>query len=229
MIICHPYRFIFLKTSKTAGTSIEIALSKFCGASDVITPISLADEAIRRDLGYPGPRNYRPPFAEYSSRDWAFAAATLRRKELYNHIPAREARRMIDPAVWNTYFKFCFERNPWDRIISQYYWRCPTEPRPSLDEFMTRKVLERLDRKGFGIYTIRGKVAVDRVCRFERLQEELEWLRAHLGLPEPLVLPSAKGSLRADRRPYREVFDEGQRRRVAEVFGRELALLGYEF
>ncbi|MEL6382956.1 MAG: chondroitin 4-O-sulfotransferase, partial [Cyanobacteria bacterium J06626_18] len=31
MIISHEYKFIFLKTRKTAGTSIEIALSKFCG------------------------------------------------------------------------------------------------------------------------------------------------------------------------------------------------------
>lgn len=229
MIICHQYRFIFLKTSKTAGTSIEIALSKFCGEGDVITPISVADEAIRREQGFPGPRNYRPPLAEYSLRDWGVALGTFRRKEFYNHIPAKKAKPLVDATVWNSYFKFCFARNPWDRIISQYYWRCPTEPRPSLDEFMTRKVLERLDRKGFGIYTIRGKVAVDRICRFERLQEELEEIRAQLGLPEPLVLPRAKGSFRADRRPYREIFDEGQRRRIADVFGRELALLGYAF
>jgi hypothetical protein len=31
MIISPAHRFIFIKTRKTAGTSMEIALAKFCG------------------------------------------------------------------------------------------------------------------------------------------------------------------------------------------------------
>ena len=66
MIISHKYKFIFLKTNKTAGTSIEIALSKFCGPKDVITPISLEDEEIRKELGYRGPQNYLSPPWDYT-------------------------------------------------------------------------------------------------------------------------------------------------------------------
>ncbi len=31
MIISHRHSFVFVKTTKTAGTSVEIALSKHCG------------------------------------------------------------------------------------------------------------------------------------------------------------------------------------------------------
>ena len=39
MIISHKYRFIFVKTRKTAGTCVEAYLSQHCGDSDVLTPI----------------------------------------------------------------------------------------------------------------------------------------------------------------------------------------------
>ena len=34
------YLLIFLKTKKTASTSIELLLSKICGKNDIITPVS---------------------------------------------------------------------------------------------------------------------------------------------------------------------------------------------
>lgn len=38
MIISHKHNFIFIKTAKTAGSSIEAYLSPFCGESDIVTP-----------------------------------------------------------------------------------------------------------------------------------------------------------------------------------------------
>lgn len=229
-IVSHRHRFIFLKTEKTAGTSIEIALSKFLGPDDVITKISLEDENTRRELGYRGPQNVGvAPLSRYGYHDWQRRIWNGVRKVLfYNHMPAAEVRGIVGEATWNGYFKFCFERNPWDRMLSMYYWQNHAEPRPPLDEYLPQGI-RSLRRRGFEQYTIDGKVAVDRLCRYENLAAELEWVRQRIGLPEPLDLPQAKSGYRVDRRPYREVLSDAQRRRIAEAFADEIELLGYEF
>ena len=43
MIISHKYKFIFIKTRKTAGTTIEYNLSKYLGHNDIITPSKQAN------------------------------------------------------------------------------------------------------------------------------------------------------------------------------------------
>ena len=40
MIISHTHKFIFIKSLKTAGTSIETALSNHCSGNDVVIPIN---------------------------------------------------------------------------------------------------------------------------------------------------------------------------------------------
>ena len=47
MILSHKYKYIFIKSFKTASTSLEIALSRFCDKEDIITPIKNEDEIIR--------------------------------------------------------------------------------------------------------------------------------------------------------------------------------------
>src|SRR5262245_14307166 len=54
MIISHEHQFIFLKTRKTAGTSVELALRQLCGPDDIIAPIGDAEERRQQALHYRG-------------------------------------------------------------------------------------------------------------------------------------------------------------------------------
>jgi hypothetical protein len=229
MILSHKYKFIFLKTNKTAGTSVELALSKYCGAEDIITPVTPQDEELRRSLGHPGPQNHCPSFSDYSRRDWLVAMRRFKRKRFYNHMPAREIKLLVGDEIWNSYFKFCFERNPWDRMISLYWWRCKTEPRPAISEFIDSPETGDLTDRGIGIYTIGGKLAVDRVFLYENIEAELASVCNHLGLPEKPSLPRAKSSHRVDKRHYRDVLSPHDREKIAARFDREISLFGYQF
>jgi len=230
MIVSHKYKFIFLKTNKTAGTSIEIALSGVCGADDIISPISREDEKTRAELGYRGPQHHLAPAREYGIVDVARLLVKGRRKNrFYNHMSAGEVKALIGAETWGNYYKFCFERNPWDRVISLYYWRCKSEPRPTISEFIDTGVLKRLKNKGLGLYSIDGEVAVDRICRFENIAEELDLIRSRLGITEKLDLPHAKSRFRKDKRSYREILDAEQQAKIAALFSEEIRLMGYEF
>jgi hypothetical protein len=243
MILCHNYKFIFLKTTKTAGTSIEIALSKFCGDEDIITPINPKDEYIRRELNYRGPQNYnyRVPISHLTPHDWKqiFFKGRSPRKELllrrgasvnfYDHMSARDVKKYIDTSIWNEYYKFCVERNPYDRVISLYYWRYQNEPRPSISDFIDSGFPSIMHERGFGQYTINEQIVVNKVCLYERLKQDLEEISGRLGLPESLSLPMAKANFRKDKRHYRDIYSNGDKDKIADIFHKEIALFGYEY
>ncbi|ABA57730.1 hypothetical protein Noc_1229 [Nitrosococcus oceani ATCC 19707] len=202
MIISHKYQFIFIKNGKTAGTSIEVFLSKFCGSFDIVTPIYPAVESHF-------PRNYAG---------------------FYNRMTSAEIREKIGKKTWKNYFKFCVERNPWDKAISYYYMaKCRTGGNLSLDKF--------LDGCEFPInfprYTEPGnssKIIVDKIIDFNNLIEGLGEVFGRLGLPfDGSLGVYAKSEYRTDRRPYQEVLTASQARKIQEIFAVEIDLHGYHF
>jgi hypothetical protein len=198
MIISHKFKFIFIKTVKTGGTSIEIALSKHLGDDDIITPISVEDETTRQQLGYRGPQNCWLPIDQgYLGGLARFFSKRQQKLKYYNHIGAESIRSQIGYSIWNVYYKFCFSRNPWDRAISLYYWRHKSEPRPTFSDFIRSDSFRNIVRRGWDLFSIDGEVVVDRVCAYENLVTELEQVRQIVGIPEPLELPNAKSRYRS--------------------------------
>lgn len=136
---------------------------------------------------------------------------------------------MLTERVWDEYYKFCFDRNPWDRALSQYHW-AGGESRPgSVAAFVRSGV--RGPFSNYDRYSIHGVVAVDRVHRYEEMDRALAEISERLDLSPALALPAfrAKGDVRPDRRPYREALMDEARELIAIVCAREIRLLGYEW
>lgn len=227
MIISHKHKFIFIKTEKTAGTSIEIALSKFCGDEDIITPIIPVDEKTRQEYAGRGAQNYCVDFKYYTLKDWVKLLIKGKRRIFYNHIGAEEIRHIIPSEIWNSYYKFCFDRNPWDKVISWYYWTYKSSPRPSIKEFIQSGYAAQV--KGWCLYSINNEVAVDRVGMYEKLTEELSSISSHIGLPSTLELPRSKSSFRTEKKSYRELLDEEDKEQIAKIFSKEIEYFSYVF
>jgi hypothetical protein len=139
MILSHEHKFIFIKTAKTAGTSIEVFLSKQCGPDDIVTPIAPPVEG-HHARNYEGFINPLPEILERPAKIFsALRHSFISREKFYNHMPAREVKHRVPADVWNGYFKFCVERNPWDKVLSHYHMHAAREGGSlSLDEYLAR-------------------------------------------------------------------------------------------
>ena len=206
MILSHRHRFIFIKTRKTAGTSIEVALSGLCAPEDIVTPIE-------------------PPESGHSPRN---------HKGFYNHMPAREILARVGPEVWNGYFKFTFERNPWDKVVSYFHYMQAIGYRFATFDDCIAQCL-RTDRlpvrlpSSRDLYMIDGREAVDCFGRYETLEGDLRQICGRLGLPFEGSLPRAKGQLRPRGRPYQDYYSAETRALVGQYFRWEIERFGYRF
>lgn len=229
MIISHAHRFIFLKTQKCAGTSVELALSEICGPDDVITRVSAEDERLRRGHG---PQNETIPRRYQRRRARLQTSLGLGSKGVtryYNHMPAAAVRRSMDPALFDAYRKVAVVRNPLDREVSLYFWAYRGKAdRPTFDAFVRRWCFLP-ERKTFDLYSLRGKPVVDTVLRYERLSEDFAAFVNSLGVARCPELPRAKSTQRtAEARNWRDFYTPDTFRIVAERYAREIEVFGYE-
>ena len=234
MIISHKYKFIFIKTTKTAGTSIEVFLSQFCDKNDILTPINPQDNKTyskHQPRNYSGYFNPLPELLNSEIQDCKRVIRQLAKKRKYHeHIGAKSIRYRCGKNVWNSYFKFCFERNPWDKSVSAYCYRQShpdfQEQRSFNDFVNSRKDLP----SNYNLYTIDGEIAVDFIGKYESLNEDFLKICQIINLPDTgEFLPQANKSLHRHQKRYQNLYDSETKRKVASAFAREISLLNYQF
>ena len=226
MIISHKHKFIFIKTAKTAGTSIEQFLVKHCGSTDIITPGHLDGEFTGKNFSCFF--NPFPEMLEYKGKYIDRALKCFAKKKPYDeHMAARVLRCRIRPEIWDDYFKFCVERNPWDKTVSHFSMlQGLNDKKLTFDQYLE-------DAKfclNHPLYTdSRGKVIVDSVIKYENLNEQLSNIFSKLGIPFNSLNEKANAGFRKSKRNYQDYYDTNQREVIAKAFAKEIELFDYKF
>jgi Sulfotransferase family len=231
MIISHKHKFIFLKTKKTAGTAVELVLSRLCGPDDIITPTDPSEEVDDAREGHM-PRN----FERHGPLTWlpklhskVFRSGKLDKTDFYHHMPAHLVRKRISKNKWDPYFKFTIERNPWDRQISYFYYMKSIKREKMADtDFSAFLRMKSGNIKNTDVYLCKDMVSVDYFLRYEKLDEDLETLAQKLGVSlsplRPINVTKTK-----DKRPYQDFYNPADRQLIEKLYWREIELFGYDF
>ena len=165
MIICHPHRIIFFKSKKVAGTSFETALSAECGPDCVITPITPVDEEARQKRTGRGAQNFaHQTWPDGSTSDHIF----------YNHMTAAEAARCIPESIWSSYRKVAITRDPFDVMVSRYYWEGGEQLGQNFEHFAVRHRAFATENEEIAPFS--GPLKMDHFLRYAHLEEDIKAL-----------------------------------------------------
>lgn len=235
MLVSHRKKFIYTKTAKTAGTSVESYFERYC------MPEGEWSEQHSRDMhvseagiiGLRGPD--RPPDTEW-----------------FHHMSARKIKEKVGIDVWNSYFKFCVIRDPFDKLVSAFYHfnkarrdkrgdeatstlkQCVKHRRKPSPEF--NLIAEEFEHYLTGDrivvdrdkYIIDGELCVDEVIRYESLQDGLKSVCDKIGVGfDASRLPQFKKGTRDSKVGLCQIYTPKAIKIVSDVYAYELERFGY--
>jgi len=209
MLISYTHKFIFFHVAKVAGLSIREALQDY------------VQEPEQFRIQRPAKLVNGKPNLLYEM--WASSLV---------HARAREAQQELPPAVYQSFYKFAFVRNPWDWQVSMYHFLSQLQDSlGSFEEYLAWVVnTPHPYPKGASKFQkdmltdLQGQLIVDFVGRYETLTQDFQQVCQVLKLNT--ALPHLNQTTHGD---YRAYYNEKTQQLVAEHFKEDIELFAYTF
>ena len=207
MIVSHKHKFIFFAVPKTATHAIREALRKHTVESDWEQQVLFGQQYL--------------PIEQLASIGHGHISVT----QLRPHLPAE---------TWDSYFKFGFVRNPFDRYVSTCFFLNRNNPEFGKNAISWMKKALSIERFAQRILVTpqavqltdeQGRIALDFVGRYEELQQSFDTIFEHLKLPSTR-LPVKNTSQHAT---YTKYYDDELKEIVGRYYEQDLKLFDYEF
>jgi hypothetical protein len=220
MLVSHLYKFIFLKSLKTAGTSTEVFLEQYC-ISNITEDHKRG--AIATEEGIIGKRGKKgttlTPYGDY-----------------WNHMKASVLRESLGSEIFDNYIKVINIRNPFDMLVSNYFFKpfynvYSGGATLTFKEFiMNTNILVELTDKHNRFMFIDGNFIIDEVIRYENLENDINSLISKLKMPKSKrSLGHYKKSNKRDDKHYSLMYDSETREFVEESMKDYLERFDYKF
>ena len=217
VLVSHRYKFIYLKNFKVAGSSVESFFDQFCIDPANQSTYSFIDEANLNVSEYGIIGSRKIPL----DATW------------FNHKNAEDTKRDIGEEIFNSYLKFCVVRNPYDFMVSAYYWDRHVDNVDKNIDFKSYCKWYPLtyNRSNLSRILLNGEKVCDVYIRFENLREDISKLCNTLGIKDYDInrLPRHKGRIRPKYSHYQEYYDEETKEIVSNLFKTEIEMFGYTF
>jgi hypothetical protein len=206
MIISFARKFVFAAIPKTGTHAVRQALRAHLGPNDM------------EQVGlFVQKRLHSPELAALE----------------HGHLSLQQLRAHLPPEQFDSFFKFAFVRNPFDRFISFCAFVTRVEKQ---FERNPQKVMARIienppwhriifqPQHGF-VTDAQGKLLADYVGRVEEMQRSYDEIAARIGVPTAR-LEKVNAS---ERRDYRTYYTPELVEGVARLYARDLEMFGYEY
>lgn len=222
--------FWFLDIPRTSSTSIKAELGRIYGPPYGKAKL-LTDQNYTKEL----PSDY-------------FVA--LKQKKHYvnrifdDHIPAIEMQKVIGEKIWEKIFVFTFVRNPWDRILSLYYYIKQRDD--ILNDMQFRDyvyAIYNFIETGKGslfrnreyyylsasdyILDANGKILVNFIGKYENRNDDLKIIAQKIGCKQLDKLEINKSN--RINKHYSEYYDRETQAIVRTIYSKDIELFDYKF
>jgi hypothetical protein len=207
MPIDHTNRIFFIHIPKTAGSSIEKLFNM-----------------------------QRPNDNNISKKKYRLFGNIKGKNLCYHHMPLEYLikNNLISYNLLDTYFVFTFVRNPYTRIISEYYHR--KQPTENINSFVLNKIYKNYKNETLeGLYFNHlipqwkfiyhnGINYCDFIGKFENLYDDIKKLKKRCNIPVSNTLPHEK---KGDYEKNVHYFDKVSREIINFVYNKDFEYFNY--
>ena len=213
-MISHKHKCIYIHIPKTAGTSIKYFL--------------FPDKEIHWfNANYDVIHGWCP-----------------KRKIYMQHATAKQLieTNLITKQQWETYYKFSFVRNPWDRAISDYYWLMNDQNiKDSFKNYLDKagrftKVLNdksEIHYRGDHLYPqssyfdTEGIHKIDFVGRFENFTEDMNFVLKQIGVNQSF--DTHINVSKRTKKHYSKMYTDILKEKLETLYQDDIYSFGYNF